>query len=72
MSQPLLATALAALEDLRNHLHHDSNRAFFAERFVCAADFRAQEQTVRCAMQLLDTMVRTPAPPRSVQEKSVA
>ena len=72
MSQPLLHTALAALEDLRESLHHSSNRAYFAERFVTAGDFRADEQTVRCAIQLLSSLSRTPVPPMEIKQHTAA
>lgn len=72
MTQPLLHTALAALEDLRDHLHHSSNRAYFAERFVTAGDFRADEQTVRCAIQLVSQLSRQPAPPSEIEQHTAA
>lgn len=72
MSQPLLITALAALEDLRDHLHHCSNRAYFAERFVTAGDFRADEQTVKCAIELVSQLSRHPLPPIDIQQHTAA
>jgi len=53
---PYLEIALAALEDLKEDLHHQSNRAFFSSRFVTAVDFGKQEATVRNCLELLASL----------------
>jgi proteasome lid subunit RPN8/RPN11 len=53
---PYLSTALAALEDLRDEIHHQANRQFFQSRTVSYGDLLQQETTVRNALQLLQTL----------------
>jgi hypothetical protein len=50
------ALAIAALEDLRDDYHQQSNRAFFNSRFVSASDFARHEQTVRNALAILQNL----------------
>lgn len=51
-----LELAIAALEDLRDDLHKQSNEAFFNQRFVLFSDFGRYEQSTRNALQILRTI----------------
>jgi hypothetical protein len=63
---PYLSTALAALEDLRDEIHHQANRQFFQSRTVSYGDLLQQETTVRNALQLLRGIAHPPAFPSEV------
>ena len=63
---PHLSTALAALEDLRDEIHHQANRSFFKTEFVSYGDYSRDEATVRNAINLLQGLAHPPAFPPEI------